>query len=148
MKVGEKIKRERNRKKINQEEFGVAVFGNTPSIQKKISRIENGLQEPSATELSKIAKFFGLSLSFFTNEHQRNGEVHEKTVTYGSKEGGDGSLMSTETAEKILFEIIKINERLTGLEGRTTELERALKELDLSEEERENEIDAKKSTAY
>jgi|GEM_PF-6502274 len=89
-------------------------------------------------------------------------QPENKTLNYGNNKGGDRSLMSSEEAKEILSEIRelnkkmeKTNDRLWGLndkidslDKRTTELERALKEPDLSEEERENEIDTKKSTAY
>ena len=94
-----------------------------------------------------MAKFFRVNVSFFTGDTVENKKESNINPTLGINKGGDRSPMSAETAEKILLEIIKINEkvvslneRFAGLENRMTTVERALKEQNLTELEKETTI--------
>ena len=68
MDIGKRIRKARKKIKLTQKEFGLAVFGVESGMQNKISRIESGHQKPTIEELTKIAEYLNVDVSFFTKE--------------------------------------------------------------------------------
>lgn len=62
--IGDKIKRLRTEKKISQEALAKALYFSNRTI----SNWENNLREVSVSNLQKIAKFFQVPLSYFTED--------------------------------------------------------------------------------
>lgn len=64
--IGESLKKLRLEKNMSQTELGKAVFGDElktdNAAQVKIARMEANKQEPTSSELAKIADYFGIPM--------------------------------------------------------------------------------------